>query len=415
MRNTLTTWLPLVVLGMLGVLAALGRHIELTGDSAAEGAVPPFITVTSKADRGPGSLRSALFLAMRADGPVTIGLSVPVIELDVPLPPVAVPDRLRIEGQLAERTQIVNLQPGNENQQLLQLVSDNIELAHLAVDANGAVGIAVRGADVVLEGIESNRAAYGVLARDVTRLTVFNSRFSGNGDGVRVEGRSGSVILRRNEFLDNGNSNAWVVFSGVRSQAPHTVVIHDNQFSGARNSIVVANAVADLRGNRVHGFANAGFMIIDANATVAENRIIDSQGIGLHLSGLHDSFVTNNEIGRNSQVGVLIVDANGLQVDSNKIYANGYGIAAVGRKPINASLRNNMLVDQSIDGLIAIGNTPLIDSNRALRNRRAGIRIMDLDMPDSPLITSDPRLTNNVLNGNGDDEVLFGRYVVRDQ
>jgi Right handed beta helix region/Periplasmic copper-binding protein (NosD) len=413
MHAKLTTWSPLLILGVLGVLAGLGRFMISDREADADGPSPSVVAVTSGADRGPGSLRSALFSAMRADRHVTIDLQVPAVDLEISLPPVAVAHGVTLRGSLAEPTVIRNLDDTLAASVLLHLVSQNIKLTNITVDAAGATGVVVTGAQVVMDNIEVRNAEVGVTAVDAEQLTISNSRFSTNNDGVRIEGKSGSVRIDNNHFAGNRRNSLWIAFGTAPGQQTSTIIVHDNRFSGSRNAFTAANAVVDLRGNRVSGFARTGLTLISSRASIADNRITDSHGIGMHLSDLSNSYIVNNEVGRNQQVGMLIVDAKGVQVDSNEIYENGYGIVTVGRETITAALRNNTLSNQTIDGLISIGDTPTIDSNHALQNRQAGIRIMDLLLPDQRLVPSSPRYVNNTLTDNGDDDILFGQYVVR--
>ncbi len=412
MQLKLTTWSPIVILGVLGILAGLGRFIATERESKSTSSVPGIIVVGSSADRGPGTLRSALFMAMRADHHVAIELQVPSIELEISLPPVAVAHGLSISGALDTPTHIRNTNDDQSTGVLLHLVSKNVSLANIAVDANGATGIVVSGPQISIDNVAVSNAEVGLSAIDAERLTISNSQFSKNRDGVRIEGSNGSVDVKGNRFTANRRNGLWIVFGVAPGQQTSTIAVHDNRFSGSVNAFTAANAVVDLRGNRFTGFTRAGLTLISSRANIAENRIIDSSGIGMHLADLSNSYVVRNEVGRNQLAGMLIIDAKGLQVDSNEIYENGYGIITVGREPITAALSNNTLTNQTIDGLISIGDTPTIDGNHALHNRQAGIRILDLLLPDRDLIRSSPRHSNNVLTDNGDNEILSGQYVV---
>lgn len=415
MNSRLTTWLPLLILGVLGVLAGLGRFLETSESESQFGAVPATLVVDNGADRGPGTLRNALFMAMRAAHHVVIELRVPEINLEISLPPVAVAHGLRVTGALDEPTRIVNSNDRGTAAVLLHLVSENVELSNIVIDAAGANGISVSAANMTISDIEITNAATGLTAFNAERLHIGNSRFTDNTDGVRIEGSTGSVNVSGSTFTDNSGSGLWIVFGIAQNESASTIVVHDNQFRGGRNSVTAANTVIDLRGNRLSGFSMSGLTVLSSRANITDNRIVDSTGIGMHLAAVSGSMVYRNEVGRNAAVGMLIVDANGLQVDSNEIYGNGYGIVTVGRQPVTAALRNNTLSSQTIDGLIAIGDTPTIDGNHALHNAQAGIRILDLLLPDSALIPSTPRYRNNVLSDNGNDEILFGQYVVKAQ
>lgn len=411
MRRNLTTWSPLLILVALGALAGLGKFVESARD-ADDAGFPREIAVTSSLDRGPGSLRTALFMAMRAPHPVTIRIEAPRIDVEVPLPPVVARHGLTVAGDSRDETLLRRTGQVDEPVPLLDIVAEDVALRDFALDAGGGIGIEVRGARTDIAGIGIRNASFGILGTDVDGLSVRDSVFSASDYGVRLGGESAVVALTDNEFRDHRSSAVWIVMAGEPLAGINEVRVAGNRFVGGRDGLVAANVVIDVRGNRAEGFAGSGFMLLDAQATVSDNRLIGSRGVGMQLRQLRNSNVAGNEIARHEQVGLLIVDADGLQVSDNEVYNNGYGIVAVGLQPISATLRNNSVIGQTIDGLITIGATPLLDGNHALRNRQAGIRILDLLYPDARIVEAVPRLANNVLSDNGFDDVLYGEYRV---
>tara|TARA_R110002096_G_scaffold123816_3_gene267720 strand:+ start:53 stop:1300 length:1248 start_codon:yes stop_codon:yes gene_type:complete len=408
----LTTWLPLAMLVLLGLLASYGHLlVENRGHAAVDG-IPSVIPVSSARDRGPDSLRSALFLAMKANHRVTIQLDVPLIELEVALPPVLSSNGVTIRGGLDVPTVLKNVATDPDQSAILRLLGNNIDLHDFTLDAAGAPGIAVFGEQATVAGVEVRNAGIGLSAVNPVRLTVRDSRFIDNIDGIRIQGSTGSATIVNSVISGNRENGIWLVFNEPAAADTASITIHGNRINAGRNGLVGANTVADFRNNYVSGFSRIGLMLMASRAAVVDNRIVDSNGIGMHLSNMQESFVYENEIGSNSLVGILILDADGLQVANNNIYSNGYGIVTVGREPIAAALRSNVLADQKIDGLIAIGDTPIIDGNHALRNSQAGIRVLDLLLPDIPVIAATQRYTNNVLRDNGSNTVLQGEFVV---
>ncbi|NNC77711.1 MAG: right-handed parallel beta-helix repeat-containing protein, partial [Woeseiaceae bacterium] len=410
-RKDLTTWLPILLLVVLGGLAGIGKFLQDGFGNDERTAIPDELVVSSRSDRGPGSLRTALFTAMKAPHKITIRFDVDQIDIEVPLPPVAV-SGIKFIGNEAAPTLIRFASNRQTESSLLKVSGDDVLIEHLHFDANGGVAIDVTGKRTNLRNLRIANASIGIDGFDVTSLTVENSVFRGNGTGIRLNGEKARTKIAGNTFEDNRDGAIWLALSSDEIQSRNDILIHDNIISGGRDGLIAVNAGLDVRGNRISQFTRSGITLLGTRAMVTGNLISDSAGIGMHISQLLDSVVVDNEIARNQQIGILIVDAQGLQVDQNHVYENGYGIAAVGLKPINATLKNNTLVGQAIDGLIAIGESPFIDSNHALRNRQAGIRIMDLALPDQPLIEAVPRLANNTMSDNGDDDVQYGEYVV---
>ena len=81
------TTLAVGVLVVLGAFALLGRWYQTQRAAPTPAATSLTVRVTSGGDRGPGSLREAVFVADAAAGAATIVLAVPRIELETTLPP----------------------------------------------------------------------------------------------------------------------------------------------------------------------------------------------------------------------------------------------------------------------------------------------------------------------------------------
>lgn len=410
MRTDLTTWLPILLLIVLGTLAGIGGMLQSGSD--ADVGFPTEISVTSRSDRGPGSLRAALFAAMKAPHPVTILIGVGVIDIDVPLPPI-MGNGTTIIGN-ADAPVLLRRAPGNTSTDaLLQIGADDVSLQHVAIDAAGKPAILVKNDGAHLDRVTIRNASVAVEGFDCDALTIVASEFLDNDIGIRLAGSRATASIRGNVFRNSRNSGIWVALATENPDADSDIRIHDNRLLGGRDGIVAVNVRADVRGNRISGFAHAGISLLDTRANVVGNQVLDSKGIGVHVARPRDSAIDDNEVARNEQIGILIVDAHGLRVENNQVYRNGYGIAAVGLQPIDASVQRNTLASQTIDGLIAIGESPYIDGNHSIENAQAGIRIMNLVRPGLPTIAAEPRLTNNTLSGNGSNDVQFGDYVVQ--
>lgn len=410
MQKDLTTWLPILLLIVLGTLAGIGNMLQSGADP--EDGFPTELYVTSRSDRGPGSLRAALFTAMKAPHPVTIRIDVDVIDIDVPLPPIAAAGTTIIgtaDGPVLLRRAAAN----TSNTGLLQIAADGVSIHHVAIDAGGTLGVAVRADRARLDTVSISNASVAIEGHDCRELAIQSSDLFANEIGIRLVGSRATATISDSDFRDSKQSAIWVALATENPDSDSDIRIHDNRFSGGRDGIVAVNIRADIRGNRVRRFSHAGISLLDARANVVGNQVLDSKGIGIHVSRLRNSTVFDNEVARNGQIGILIVDAHGLQVDRNQVYQNGYGIAAVGLHPIDASVRQNTLSSHAIDGLISIGESPYIDGNHSIENRQAGIRIMNLVRPGLPTIAAEPRLANNTLSGNGNDDVQFGDYVVQ--
>ena len=85
---------------LLAVVVVLGRWYETRRAQPQRAAAQNvLIHVTDGGDRGPGTLREALFIAAAATGPTTISLEVPVIALQTALPELVNGRGVRLVGQ----------------------------------------------------------------------------------------------------------------------------------------------------------------------------------------------------------------------------------------------------------------------------------------------------------------------------
>jgi len=68
------------------------------------------------------------------------------------------------------------------------------------------------------------------------------------------------------------------------------------------------------------------------------------------------------------------------------------------------------VLSQREDGLYVVGGAPVLRGNRALRNRGAGLRVLDYVPLRGPRVTGDPLLQDNVFQENGSDAPIRGEY-----
>src|SRR5262249_49643024 len=97
MRTSVRVVVAVGVLLLLGALAALGWWYQTRQQHApGRGAGTLSVDVTSAADRGPGTLREALFIVAAANGKADVRLKVKSIAPETPLPPLVNPHGARI-------------------------------------------------------------------------------------------------------------------------------------------------------------------------------------------------------------------------------------------------------------------------------------------------------------------------------
>jgi len=84
------------VLVLLSAVVAVGRWYEKQSPAADQSAGNTLVNVTNGGDRGPGTLREALFIVAAAKGSATIIVTVPRITVQTALPPLVNPHGVNI-------------------------------------------------------------------------------------------------------------------------------------------------------------------------------------------------------------------------------------------------------------------------------------------------------------------------------
>ncbi|NNC77758.1 MAG: right-handed parallel beta-helix repeat-containing protein, partial [Woeseiaceae bacterium] len=202
MRKDLTTWLPILLLVVLGGLAGIGKFLQAGFGNNESTAIPDELVVSSRSDRGPGSLRTALFTAMKAPHKVAIRFDVDQIEIEVPLPPVAV-SGIKFIGNEAAPTLIRLASNRQTESSLLKVSGDDVLIEHLHFDANGGVAIDITGKRANLRNLRIANASIGIDGFDVTSLTIENSVLRDNGTGIRLNGERARTKIAGNIFENN--------------------------------------------------------------------------------------------------------------------------------------------------------------------------------------------------------------------
>ena len=71
---------------------------------------------------------------------------------------------------------------------------------------------------------------------------------------------------------------------------------------------------------------------------------------------------------------------------------------------------DNTLLTQQFDGIVVIGDSPVIRRNVALNNRSAGLRILTFLPRTGPRIAANPFIDNNTFGGNTLNEPVRGEF-----
>jgi hypothetical protein len=398
------------VLAVLAVAVALiwaypwlerHRHSLTTG-----GAAGPEFLVTSPFDRGPGSLRSALFAALRSDGPSIVVIRPETLVVQNPLPPLAGIRQVTVRSEHNRAEIDASALAGVP---LFDVRAQSATFDNIAIRGAEVAGIrAVGEGELTLSRVRISESAVGVGIGGDVRVTLTAGELTGNRIGVELLG-GGRASIADTFFKDQRDAGVWMV--RALSAEPSEAHVTDSTFEGGRYGLVLGNADTRVTGGAIRGFSADGIIALGGRLEVSGVRMSDARGSGIRATGAESVVIEHNEIHDVRGLGILLQAAAYALVDDNQLYRNGYGIATLTSAPAAVKLSNNLLIAQDIDGVVVLGDSPLVMGNRALRNGFAGIRIFNLSAPGL-YSKAAPLLVDNVLEDNGLAGTVFGEYTV---
>ena len=246
-------------------------------------------------------------------------------------------------------------------------------------------------------------------------LIVERSTFTANRLGIWLTAGDSSVILRQNVFAGHRDAAIWAVQNADPAPARRAgLEVITSRFDGDRISVVLGNTRARIEDNEFVKATESALYLIGPGATVRRNRIHNGAGIGVFAHTTEGIVIENNEVDHNRALAVLVRSSRNGLVSRNRVYNNGYGIAFVlGTADGPNIAAENTLLSQQFDGIIVIGDSPIIRGNRALNNSQAGLRILDFMPLGGARVVADPFLASNTLEGNRTNDAVRGEYRVQ--
>lgn len=380
------------------------RYQRLTTSPATE------FVVTSSANNGPGSLREALFNAIRSDSPAAIVLEANGIAVNTPLPPL-VHNAIRIRSDGEPRTIIVS--PSLETA-VFDVRAGRFELDGVVI-RGAAAGSAVHTASperVTLRNVTIADSDVGVRATGTFELEIDASTFEDNRIGLQALG-AGTTLVQATTFREHAEAAIWAIGTAAEPSGEGAIRASGNRIEGGRFGAVLGNLRVLVRDNDISGFRGDGIMTLGGSLEITDNRIWDGRGAAIRSIGMQNGLVQRNDVHEVGSMGILVQSAAAANVSENHVYRNGYGIVTVlNEDTASVELRNNLVLSHLADGFVIVGDSPLVAENRSIQNRVAGIRLFNLTMASSYRVAA-PLLTDNVLEQNGYNEPVVSEYVLR--
>jgi len=386
---------------LLGGVVVLGRWYDRQRSQprAIEKAVT--VHVTNGGDRGPGTLREALFIVAGATSPTTVALEIPSVKLETALPAMVNGRGIRLVGPPSKT--VIDAQ-ALESGPVLDVSGPNTSIEGIVVSKCPAAAILVRAERFHLSAAAVESCDVGVdVAENAGNALLDTNRFAGNRIGIRF-GASGHNIVANNEFTKDRDAGVWAV-RGTSDSRDAVIGIHDNKFTEDAAGIVTGNIPVLIERNEFINAHESAVHIVGAGAVIRGNQINGGASMGIVAENAGGAIIENNELEGLTAYGVMVRGSSDTLVRSNRLHNCGYGLAFVlGDVQKVSTATENTIIAAKFNGIDVIGDSPILRGNQVLRAHAYALHIEDFQPPSGPRVRSQPFLENNNFGDSPVDE-----------
>jgi len=393
MRTSRRITLAVVVFVLLGGAAFAAYWYQSNSAAPTPSSSGVVVNVTQGGDRGPGSLREALFIAASADSKATVSIDVAKVTLASSLPPLV----------NAKGMSIVTQQGGVEidaatigNSPVFDVAGANVAIRGITVRNCPGAAILLRAIRFRLEGATIEGCDVGVdVAENGGEILIESSRFAGNRIGVRFAASSRETSVLKNDFSGHKDAAIWAVRSAVDRRDP-SITVRDNHFSKEPIGVLAGNVAMLIERNEFRDSRNAAVQVIGEGAVVRGNRISGGASMGIVAENAKAVIIDNNEIDHLDAYGIMVKSSSNALVQGNRVHNCGYGLAFVLGDAANpSSAVENTIMEPRYNGIDIVGDSPILRRNHVLRPRVKALNVSDFSAPDGRNVRAKPFLDNN--------------------
>ena len=379
---------------LLAVLVVLGQWYETQRTQpqhAAQKAV--LVHVTNAGDRGPGTLREALFIVAAATGPTTISIDVPIINLETALPALVNGRGVKMAGQAAGAS--IDAHALNSGP-VLDISGPNTTIEGITISHCPAAAILVRAVRFRLSASTIDFCDVGVeVAENASDTFLERNRFLNDRLGVRFGASGHNSTVANNEFTEDKDAGLWAVRS-TRDSHDDVIGIHDNKFTEDGAGIVAGNIPVLVERNDFVNSHEAGVHLVGAGAVIRANRFNGGASMGIVAENARGAIIDNNELEGITAYGVMVRGSSNTLIQANRLHNCGYGLAFVLGDPHGVSTAvDNVIIEPKFNGIDVIGDSPNLRRNQVLRAHAFALHVEDFQPPNGQKVQSQPFLDNN--------------------
>ena len=351
------------------------------------------VHVTNGGDRGPGTLREALFIVAAATGPTTITIEIASIKLETALPALVNGRGVKIVGQAAGT--VIDAQALNAGP-VFDVSGPNTSIEGITVSKCPAAAILVRSVHFRLSTSTIDSCDVGVeVAENASDTLLERNRFIKNRVGVRFAASGHNTAVANNEFKEDKDAGLWAVRSASDSH-DDVIGIHDNKFTEDTAGIVAGNIPVLIERNDFINAHESDVHVVGAGAVIRGNRINGGASMGIVAENATGAVIDDNEIEGLTAYGVMVRGSSNTLVRSNRLHNCGYGLAFVlGDKAKVSTAVDNTIIEAKFNGIDVIGDSPILRRNQVLRAHAYALHVEDFQPPNGQKVQSQPFLDNN--------------------
>lgn len=385
------------VFALLAVFVGLGFWYESKQVKPGRAADTATINVTSGNDRGPGTLREALFIAAAAQGEATISIKVPKVTIATTLPPLVSSRGVRlVVAQQGTEIDASALPSGP----VLDVTGSQVTIEGLRIRNCKAAGILLRAQHFRLISTTIESCDVGIeVAENASQVLIERNRFSNNRVGVRFTSSNRDTIVVKNEFNEHGDAGVWAV-RGEADSRGGAISIRDNRFTKERIGILAANVLVAIERNELLATREMAMQLMGTGAIVRGNRISGGAGMGIVAENSRGAVIENNELDGLEAYGIMLKGSADALLRGNRVHNSGYGLAfVVGSSPSTAI--DNTIIEPKFNGIDVIGDSPVLRGNQVLRPRALALKVVDFQPEGGQKVRSQPFLEGNNFDARG--------------
>lgn len=385
------------VFALIGVFVVLGLWYQSRKVTPGQADDSAAINVTNADDRGPGSLREALFIAAAADGEVTISVRVPKITLATPLPPLVNSRGVRL----------IAAEPGTEidasalpTGAVIDVASANATIEGLRIRNGKAAGILLRAGNFRLQSTTIESCDVGVdVAENASQVLIERNHFANNRVGVRFGASNRNTSVVKNEFSEHRDAGIWAV-RGEPDSSGAAISIRENRFTKEHIGILAANVLVAVERNELLDTSEAAMHLMGTGAVVRGNRVSGGAAMGIIAENSRGAVIEGNELDGLEAYGIMLKGSADALLRGNRVHNSGYGLAfVVGSSPSTAI--DNTIIEPKFNGIDVIGDSPILRGNHVVRPRSLALKVIDFEPRDGEKVRSQPFLEGNNFDAGG--------------